>query len=299
MTRIRNPSSRQRIALLGALILALAALTCCTKKGGSTPEGSAQPGTRALSMTLPGGKVLRPALRATFAERHLPLGALPPGSAGLLFAYPRARALGLSVATAKSPTDVVLLDEAGKVVRVAAAQPAGASRRVDVIPELYQYALVLPSGDAARQGIAAGQVLRFELPEEARPARVLTPVTLQPPGRSAVTVLSELAIQGEETSTGLMYRRSLPPKGGMLFRFARPQVLWFYMKNTRIPLDMIFIDDARVVTGVVHRAVPFDEQTVGVGPVKNRYVLEVRAGFARRHGIGEGTRVTFRLPDES
>ena len=83
----------------------------------------------------------------------------------------------------------------------------------------------------------------------------------------------------------------------LIFVFPRSDVLWFYMKNTRIPLDMIFIDDRRMVTGVVHRARPFDERTVGVGPIPNRYVLEVQAGFARRHGIAEGTQVSFRLPE--
>jgi hypothetical protein len=193
--------------------------------------------------------------------------------------------------------DLVLLDEAKKVVKVAPKLPSSEPARVDVIPDLHQYTLVLPAGAAAEVGITVGQTLAFELPETARPAQVLTPVALLPPERPSVTVLAELALDPAETSMGLMHRRSLPPGGGMLFRFPRSEVLWFYMKNTRISLDMIFIDEHHAVTGVVHRARPLDETTVGVGPIPNRYVLEVPAGFARRHGITEGTQVSFRLPE--
>jgi uncharacterized membrane protein (UPF0127 family) len=236
-------------------------------------------------------------LRATMAQLRAPIGALPPGASGILLAYPRPRALGVSLGTASSTTDVVLMDEGKRVVKVASALTPGLARRVDVIPSLYQFALVLPSGRAAKAGIAEGDSLTFELPEEARPSRVLLPVTLMPPGRAAVTVLCELALDPQETSMGLMYRRVLPPEGGMLFRFPKAEELWFYMKNTLIPLDMIFINESHTVTGVVHRARPLDESTVGVGPIPNRYVLEVRAGFARRHGIVAGTQVSFQLPE--
>jgi hypothetical protein len=247
----------------------------------------------------PGRRVatLRLALRASWPARHQTLGDPGARGDGILLAYPRARALGVSPRTASGPVDVVLLDSRHRVVRRVSKAAPGTARRVDVIPRLFRYALVLPAGGATEHHLVEGARADFRLPAGARPRDVLTEVSLSPPGASAVTVRAELAMTPAETSVGLMFRRSLPRGGGMLFRFPRPQRLTFYMKNTYVPLDMIFINDARRVTGVVHDAKPLDERMVGVGPVRNRYVLEVRAGFARRHRITAGTRVIFRLPE--
>lgn len=284
----------------GALLVLLWGIGCgtgCDRKPRPPKSAAEDTGEHTVTVELGGGRRLRPAVRASLAGLAKPIGALTPGSDGILLAHPRPRALGVALGSASTATDVVLLDHGKKVVKLAPNLAPALRTRVDVIPELYQYALVLPAGAAAKARIALGQQLSFELPEGLRPARVLLPVTLMPRDRPSVTVLAELARGSEETSMGLMYRRSLPPEGGMLFRFPRPDVLWFYMKNTRIPLDMIFLDDRRTVTGVVHRAKPLDETTVGVGPIENQYVLEVNAGFARRHGIAAGTQASFQLPD--
>jgi hypothetical protein len=273
-----------------------------TGKAGTAKAGAGkvEAGDAAEKSEGPGGEpvaTLRLALRSSWPERHRPIGDPGARGDGILLTFPRARALGVSLRTASRPADVVLLGSSREVVRVVARVAASTARRVDVIPRLFQYVLVLPAGSAARYHLRPGATASFTLPRGARPRDVLTEVSLSPPGASAVRVRVELAMTPAETAFGLMYRRSLPRRGGMLFRFPRPRVLWFYMKNTHIPLDMIFINDARRVTGVIHRARPLDERMMGVGPVKNRYVLEVRAGFARRHRITAGTRVHFRLPD--
>ena len=127
------------------------------------------------------------------------------------------------------------------------------------------------------------------------PSDRFTTVTLTPPGGAPVKVRAELAITPKERNLGLMFRSELGKNEGMLFIFEQPQVLMFWMKNTVIPLDMIFIDENKVVLGVVHRAPPRSLQGRGVGRKLSRYVLEVNGGFAKRHGIVAGTKVTFKL----
>ncbi len=91
---------------------------------------------------------------------------------------------------------------------------------------------------------------------------------------------------------GLMYRQHLPVDAGMIFLFDADEDHSFWMKNTLIALDMIFIKSDLTVAGVVERAVPmtFDDRHVGVA---SRYVLEVNGGWAREHGVTSGTRVQF------
>jgi hypothetical protein len=108
-------------------------------------------------------------------------------------------------------------------------------------------------------------------------------------GRHAVSV--EIARTDPERAKGLMNRRELAPDAGMLFLFDETAPHAFWMKNTLISLDMIFIaEDGRVV-GVVERAVPGDLSPRSAGP--SRYVLEVNGGWAEAHGVRAGDRVRF------
>ncbi len=102
----------------------------------------------------------------------------------------------------------------------------------------------------------------------------------------------ELARTDAERMKGLMYRTELGPDAGMLFLFDETAVHEFWMKNTFIPLDLIFISEDGRVSGIVARAVPGDltPRTAG-GP--SRYVLEVNGGWAERHGVHVGDRVRF------
>jgi uncharacterized membrane protein (UPF0127 family) len=289
------------LRLLFALVFALLgplSLATCNR---SRPE-RARPTGNAVKVTFisKSGATLKVklGLRATSAELRRPLEGLRAGTpdSGYLLAYPRDRALGVDVSSTRVSTDVVLLDAERRIVTLRARVAAGADGRVDRIPDLFRYALVLPAGTAAKARLAVGDRADFALPPEAAPERVLVPVTLQAPSRPSLEVLAEVVIDDEEITMGLMYRRDLPPLGGMLFRFPRARVLGFWMENTRVPLDMIFLDDDRQVTGVVQNAKPYDRTVVGVGNVQSRYVLEVRAGFARQYGIVAGTRATFAIP---
>ncbi|MHA6262094.1 DUF192 domain-containing protein [Arenibacterium sp. CAU 1754] len=100
----------------------------------------------------------------------------------------------------------------------------------------------------------------------------------------------EIADDVEERSRGLMFRRDMPRNAGMLFVYDAPQRANFWMKNTLIPLDMVFVDRSGVVTRVHHDAVPGDLTTIEGG--QNVYaVLEINAGLARSYGIGVGSQL--------
>lgn len=124
------------------------------------------------------------------------------------------------------------------------------------------------------------------------PASHLPTAILTPPNGETVTVHIEVARKPSERQRGLMYRKHLDQDRGMLFVFSRPRHLSFWMKNTYIPLDMIFIDPTMYVLGIVENTTPLSEQSCSV-PGISQYVLEVNAGFSRHHRIAKGTRVSF------
>lgn len=118
-------------------------------------------------------------------------------------------------------------------------------------------------------------------------------VVLQPAtGGRPVTVAVELARTPEELARGLMFRRELPEGQGMLFIFPNCELRRFWMKNTLIPLDMIFLDEKRVVVGIEENTVPHDETSRGPDEPA-QFVLEVPGGYSHRYGLGPGARATF------
>jgi uncharacterized protein len=109
------------------------------------------------------------------------------------------------------------------------------------------------------------------------------------------TVELELALNPEETERGLMFRPSLPANRGMLFLFRETRELSFWMKNTWIPLDIVFLDERGMVVHVEANAQPCAAEPcphyLSGGPA--RAVLELAAGSAARHGVAEGARLRF------
>ena len=106
------------------------------------------------------------------------------------------------------------------------------------------------------------------------------------------TVEVELARTEEQHRQGLMHRRELGENKGMLFIMPYAENQRFWMKNTFIPLDMIFIGDDLKVVGVVENAAPENTSTYEVGR-PSRYVLEVNAGFCARNKVKAGDGVKF------
>ncbi len=128
-------------------------------------------------------------------------------------------------------------------------------------------------------------------PAKADPASYPT-VTALPDGGQPATVRVSLARTPTERERGLMYVQNLPPDDGMLFIFEQEAEQSFWMKNTLIPLDLIFIRDDLSVAGVVAEAKPLTLEPRAV-PAPSRYVLEVNGGWAARHGVVAGTKVRF------
>jgi len=100
----------------------------------------------------------------------------------------------------------------------------------------------------------------------------------------------ELADTPEEQQRGLMFREELARNAGMLFVFPGPREVSFWMRNTLIPLDMIFIGETGVVGHVHENAIPLDETSIPGGD-DVMAVLEVNAGQAAQFGIAPGTQV--------
>ncbi len=107
----------------------------------------------------------------------------------------------------------------------------------------------------------------------------------------------EVADTPDKRALGLMYRRELADDHGMWFVFEREQPLSFWMKNTRIPLDMLFFDQQmRLVK--LHENVPPCRRIRCPSYASGRparYVLEINAGLSRKLGIREGQQATVRL----
>jgi uncharacterized protein len=104
-------------------------------------------------------------------------------------------------------------------------------------------------------------------------------------GQAAFTV--EIADDDAERAQGLMHRPSMGRFNGMLFVFDGPQRAVFWMENTLIPLDMLFIDEQGVVQHIHHNAVPLDRTGID-GGFGIQYVLEINGGMAERLRLSPG-----------
>jgi uncharacterized membrane protein (UPF0127 family) len=107
-------------------------------------------------------------------------------------------------------------------------------------------------------------------------------------GQARFTV--ELADDEEERARGLMHRESLPRSSGMLFVYPEPRLAGFWMKNTLIPLDMLFFDENGMLTKLHSNAQPHDERPI-IGGDQVFAVLEVNGGLSEQMGITEGSQI--------
>jgi hypothetical protein len=131
----------------------------------------------------------------------------------------------------------------------------------------------------------------FALMLAAGPARTAEQRTLEIASKTGVHSFAvEIADTEAQREKGLMFRKNLPDGQGMLFDFKREQDVSFWMQNTYIPLDMIFIRGDGSILRIVENAEPLSTRTIpSGGPVLA--VLEVIGGTARKLGIAPGDRV--------
>ena len=97
----------------------------------------------------------------------------------------------------------------------------------------------------------------------------------------------EVADSDEERAIGLMNRESMTYNSGMWFIYETPRTVAFWMRNTLIPLDMIFVDQHGEVQKIHMNARPLDETPIPGGD-NIQFVLEVNAGLSERYGLGAG-----------
>lgn len=117
----------------------------------------------------------------------------------------------------------------------------------------------------------------------------LSTLTVQTPG-AFYSFFTEVAVSPEAKERGLMFRQKMPEDQAMLFEFMPPQPVQFWMKNTLIPLDMIFVRPDGTIAAIAENAVPQSLDTIGVQePVAA--VVEVAGGVTRRLGIHKGDHV--------
>ncbi|WP_246067759.1 DUF192 domain-containing protein [Changchengzhania lutea] len=110
-----------------------------------------------------------------------------------------------------------------------------------------------------------------------------------------VTLDIEIADTEYDVQTGLMYRNSMQNTQGMLFVFPDVRERFFYMKNTRIPLDLIYINDNKKVVSFQKNAQPLNEDSLPSN-VPAQFVLEVNAGLVDTWGISVGDTIDYTTP---
>ncbi len=118
-----------------------------------------------------------------------------------------------------------------------------------------------------------------------------------PSGEAAVTV--EVVATEAKIEKGLMYRQHMPLDAGMLFMMGFEKDWNFWMRNTLIPLDMIFIQRDLTVAGIVENAEPLTEEPLRHVGKPSLYVLEVNGGWSAKNGVAAGSRVRFENIDPS
>jgi uncharacterized membrane protein (UPF0127 family) len=115
-------------------------------------------------------------------------------------------------------------------------------------------------------------------------------------GKGDVTVATEVVATPSKIQRGLMYRENLAPDAGMLFVMGEDRDHEFWMHNTLIPLDMIFIARDMTIAGIVENATPRTDQHRSVG-APSLWVLEVNGGWCAAHGVTKGAKVRFEHVD--
>lgn len=118
----------------------------------------------------------------------------------------------------------------------------------------------------------------------------LVQITLQGKN-SSVSYLVEIADTAEKAEMGLMWRKSMPQNQGMLFIFPYPSIIKMWMKNTYIPLDMIFFNAQNQVICLRENAVPLDDKNIISCPYPASKVLELNAGEIRTKNIQLGDKL--------
>jgi uncharacterized membrane protein (UPF0127 family) len=151
---------------------------------------------------------------------------------------------------------------------------------------------IVPTPEAAPAPVSRGPAANC--PRDPGGAGMLRTVTIGVPEATAgaTKIAAEVATHEEDRERGLMYRTSMPEDHGMIFDMQEHSIHRFWMRNTCIPLDMLFVERDGLVVGILENVPTMnDDERAVLCP--SSYVLEMNAGWARRHGVRAGQRLTL------
>jgi uncharacterized protein len=152
---------------------------------------------------------------------------------------------------------------------------AFSSRKIAAVPAAF-FVLIAASGCSHAQNAQ-------QLPLDPQPLEIITPAGVK-------TYLIEIADDNNERGIGLMNRKSMPEGQGMLFDFQTTRLVQMWMKNTYVPLDILFIEKSGRIESIAENTVPQSLDIIGsIDEV--RFALELVAGTAKRDGIKAGDQV--------
>lgn len=115
-------------------------------------------------------------------------------------------------------------------------------------------------------------------------------LTIQKANGEEISVQIEIADSPEKQRTGLMFRKYMPENAGMLFLFDRSERIGMWMKNTYLPLDMLFIDENGLIQDIAENTEPLSLKTIE-SKTDVSAVLETNAGFVKKNKINTGDKV--------
>jgi uncharacterized membrane protein (UPF0127 family) len=119
-----------------------------------------------------------------------------------------------------------------------------------------------------------------------------------PDGKTISQIEIELADNPSKITLGLMYREKMAENQGMLFIFPDSQPRAFWMKNTILPLDMIFADPDGIIVTIQEHTIPLSEESY-ISEIPAKYVVEVNAGYVNAHDIKQGDKIVWTLKSEN
>lgn len=119
---------------------------------------------------------------------------------------------------------------------------------------------------------------------------------LSPNGAEKASFDIEIVSSEDDLMRGLKFRESMEPGQGMLFIFDGMQPHGFWMQDTYIPLDMLFIGSDEVIFQIEENTVPFSEEHINAEAI-NKYTLEINAGLSAKYNIQKGDRIEWKRID--
>lgn len=205
---------------------------------------------------------------------------LDPDS-GMIFVYPDEKPRSFWMKNTRIPLSIAFLDAAGAVINVLDMKAMDEAPRYASAREA-RYAVEANEGWFLKHGVKPGDRVKFAYRTE----------RIDGVAFGGAVVKVEIADEPRAVERGLMYRDKLADDAGMLFVFPRPQRLEFWMRNTKIPLSIAFVDAQRKVLNIEDMAA-FDDRTRHRSKGPAIYALEVNRGWFAKRGVKPGDVARF------